>query len=81
MAKYTAANVVGKAFTGNMKIAFDILEDGIAIAHVTRGATRDGWIMDFKFKFYTDASKRRFENWCDSITMSEACEALLYSRD
>jgi hypothetical protein len=74
--RYTVGNVKGNP-SAYGKLSADLLEDGIAIAKVTRGAQVGGFIDDLKFKFYTDASKNRFEDWCDSISMSEGFEALL----
>lgn len=77
MRKYTTANVKGKFRDYNKRLQFDILENGIAIARVTRKASRFGFIEELQFKFYTEQSKRRFQDYCDSLSMSEACEALL----
>lgn len=74
--KYTVANVKGNPNKYG-KLSFDILEDGIAIAKVTRGTARAGWIPLMVFKFYTERAEVRFENFCDSLSMTETCEALL----
>jgi len=73
---YIAANVKGNAKKYG-KLSADLTEDGFAIARVTRGAIVGGFIQEFVFKFYTDASRSRFIDWCDSINMSEGFEALL----
>lgn len=77
--RYTLSAVKGNSFYDySRRLEFDILEDGIAIARVTRKArTMYGqWIPSMDFKFYTDASRYRFQDCCDSISMEEACEAL-----
>lgn len=54
----------------------DLLEDGIAIAKVRRtGGVRT--VARFSAKFYTDASRARFEDFCDSISISEGLEAMV----
>lgn len=76
--KYTAANVKGDIDNKKDSISFDILEDGIAIASVTRGrASRYGWIPRMVFKFHTEASELRFQDFCDSLSMSETAEILV----
>jgi hypothetical protein len=73
--RYTVSNIKGNP-SAYGKLSADLLEEGIAIAKVTRPAQTGGYIGDLSFKFYTDASKGRFVDWCDSISMSEGFEAL-----
>lgn len=77
--RYTAANIQGYYRSFNRRLQFDILEDGIAIARVTRCAnTRGGrWIPLMVFNFYTENSRVRFESLCDANNMTTTCEALL----
>lgn len=71
---YTVANVK-KSARGAAQA--DLLEDGIAIAKVKRTAGTRTWAPQFSAKFYTDASRARFEDFCDSISINEGVEALM----
>lgn len=71
--KYEIANAKGD-FYGTKKLSFDILEDGIAIARVTRSA-RACWGM-MEYTFYSERAAHRFTDYCDSLSRDETCEAL-----
>jgi len=53
-----------------------ILEDGIQIASFERKAATGPYINDMTLKFFTEASKARFCDFSDSLSMVETVEAL-----
>lgn len=75
--KYIAANIQGYFRSFNKRLQFDILEDEIAIARVTRKASASGFIEPMQFKFYTENSRVRFDTFCNANDMTTTCEALL----
>lgn len=79
--KYSVANVTGSAKNHKRRLQFDLLEDGIAIARVTRKASRYGYIEPMQFKYYTGMAMLRFIGWCDASSPTEACEAMLVSKE
>jgi len=75
--RYTAANIQGYYRSYDRRLQFDILENGIAIARVTREANVWGYIEPMQFKFYTENSRVRFDTFCNANDMTTTCEALL----
>lgn len=71
--EYTIANIQ-KSGKGAKA---DLLEDGIAIAKVTRTAGTRTSAPEFTAKFYTDASRNRFIGFCDSLSICETLEAMM----
>jgi hypothetical protein len=55
----------------------DLYEDDVIIARFTRGAVRDGYIPPIEYKFHSDASKNRFSDFSDCLSIEETIEALL----
>lgn len=73
MATYTVDRVIGNYYIRTRKLEFYILEDGIAIAKVTRPQ----YGHELKFKWYTDRAQFRFMDFANACSMEETCEALL----
>lgn len=67
---YRIGNPSNKDFYATKRLTFDVLEDGIAIARATRSGG------ELQFKFYSDRAMYRFQDFCDSLSMNETCEAL-----
>lgn len=72
--KYTV-DKVKKTSRGSVNCI--LLENGIIIAKVNRPANIDGYIQDYNFKFFSDASKERFETFCNCLSKEETIEALI----
>lgn len=72
--RYSIANLKGNFYGG--KFACDLMEDGCAIARVTRPYMRIRYIPSMNFKWYSHAAERRFDEFCNSLSRSEAIEAL-----
>jgi len=53
-----------------------LLEDGIQIAKITRAGLQEGYIAETQFKFFTQGAEGRFQDFCDSLSMTETVEAL-----
>lgn len=66
----------------NLKISLrgartaELSENGVIIASVKQNAPTKNYIGDFSIKFLSTASKNRFDDFCDCISMQECCEAL-----
>jgi hypothetical protein len=55
----------------------EIYEKDVLIGTFSRGAVRDGYVPPIESKFRTSASKARFEDFSDSLSIEETIEALL----
>ena len=58
------------------RITADLTEHGVVIAKVLRGAKLGGYIPPFTARFLSDASRTRFDMFCDSLFMSDMFEIL-----
>jgi hypothetical protein len=79
--KYTVANVIGSAKNNKRRLQFDLLEGGLAIARVTRKASRYGYVEPMNFKPHSDAAYSRFLSWCDASTPTDVCEVMLACKE
>lgn len=55
----------------------ELLENGIIIARFSRGATVDHFVPPIEYKFLSEASKHRFDNFADCLSIEESIEALI----
>jgi hypothetical protein len=55
----------------------ELLENGIIIATFKRGATVDHFVPPIEYKFRSEASKYRFDDFADSLSIEETIEALI----
>ncbi len=55
----------------------DLYERDVIIARVSRGAVRDRFVPPIEYHFYSDASRNRFDNFADCLSIGESIEALL----
>jgi len=55
----------------------ELLENNIIICRFSRGRVIDGYIPPIKYKFLSDASRVRFDDYADCISIPEAIEALI----
>jgi len=58
-------NVEGKIFEGD-----------VLIATFKRKANEGNWIQELESKFLSEAARRRFDNYADSISVNELIECL-----
>lgn len=74
---YTA-KLTYKAKKGNWPaMRGELYEDDVLIGTFKRGATWDNFIPPIEYKFLSDASKHRFDNFADSLSIEETIEALI----
>lgn len=59
------------------RVVADLEENGVVIAKVYRTSPRFGY-RPFETKFLSEASRGRFESFCDALSCSETVE-ILYS--
>lgn len=72
------AVVTRKAKTGMFPaIAGEIYEKGVLIGTFARKATVNGFVPPITWKFRSSQSQARFEDFSDSLTISETIEALI----
>jgi len=55
----------------------EIYEKDVLIGTFNRGAVRDGHIPPIESKFRSSASKARFQDFSDSLSIEETIEALM----
>ena len=55
----------------------EIYEKDVVIGRFSRGAVRDGYVPPIEYKFLSAASKNRFDDFADSLSIAETIEALL----
>lgn len=55
----------------------EIYERDIRIGTFSRGPVVDGFVPPIEYKFFSEASKNRFDGFSDCLTISETIEALI----
>jgi hypothetical protein len=55
----------------------EIYEHDVLIGSCWRGATVDHFVPPIEYKFRTDASFNRFDNFADCLSVEESIEAIL----
>lgn len=55
----------------------EIYERDIRIGSFSRGAVVDGYVPPIEYKFFSEASKNRFDNFADCLSIPETIEALI----
>jgi len=59
------------------KLKGEIYEHNVLIGTFSRGAVQDGYIPPIEYKFRTERSKARFDDFADSLSIEETIESLL----
>lgn len=59
------------------KLKGEIYEHDVLIGTFSRAAVQDGYIPPIEYKFRTERSKARFDDFADSLSIEETIEALL----
>ena len=54
----------------------NLTENGVIVASVKQNAPTKNYVGEFSIKFFSTASKNRFDDFSDCISMQECCEAL-----
>ena len=55
----------------------EIYEHDVMIGRFSRGPVEDGYIPPIEYKFLSDASRNRFDDYADSLSIEETIEALI----
>ena len=55
----------------------EIYEKDVMIGTFTRAAVKDGFVPPIEYKFRSEASKARFDDFADSLSIEETIEALM----
>lgn len=55
----------------------EVFENGIRIATFKRGPVEDHFVPPIEYKFLSEASRRRFDDFSDCLTIEETIEALI----
>jgi hypothetical protein len=55
----------------------ELYEHDYVIATFKRDPTVDGFVPPIEYKFRTDASRNRFDDFADSLSIEETIEALI----
>lgn len=67
-----------KAKKGNFPaLRGELYEKDFIIARFSRGATRDNFVPPIEYKFLSDASKHRFDDFANCLSIEETIEALI----
>jgi hypothetical protein len=55
----------------------EIYEKDVCIATFSRASVVNGYVPPIEYKFFSEASRNRFDDFADSLTIEETIEALL----
>ena len=55
----------------------ELLENDVIIAKFSRGPTKDHFVPPIEYKFLSDASRNRFDNFADCLSIEESIETLI----
>jgi hypothetical protein len=58
-------------------IAGELYEKDVLIAKFWRNGVRDGYVPPIEYRFLSEASKSRFDDFADCLSISESIEALI----
>ena len=73
-----SAKLTYKAMLGNFPaMRGEIYEHDVLIGTFKRGPTRAGYVPPIEHRFLSDASKYRFSDFADCLSIEETIEALL----
>lgn len=74
---YTA-KLTYKAKRGNFPaLRGELYENDVLIGTFSRGPVVDHFVPPIEYKFRTEASKNRFDDFADSLSIEETIEALI----
>lgn len=55
----------------------EIYEGDVRIGQFSRAATVDGYVPPFQYRFFSERSQARFDDFADCLSIGETIEALI----